>query len=93
MKSGPEWLPSELQQALAGESERVEFPEGARLFREGDEADAFYVIEEGVVRIQRWRRHSTVISDAKPRGSCGPRISKKPEAPRRRTRKMGRWMN
>ncbi len=47
------WLPPDLSTALAAEAERLEFPAGARLFREGDAADAFFVIEAGVVRIQR----------------------------------------
>jgi CRP-like cAMP-binding protein len=45
-------LPAEYVKLLAGCSSNVRFDEGAFLFREGEEADRFYVIREGTVALE-----------------------------------------
>ena len=55
MPGSIDWLPSALRPVLDRYLEDVEAAAGERLFREGDETDAFYLIETGVVRLQSER--------------------------------------
>ena len=74
-------LSVEARRELAATSVRIDLPAGQTLFREGDEADALYLVLSGRVRLQRERSAGAAEEDGG-RRTPGSRFMAEPDHPR-----------
>lgn len=55
-------LPDEQLELIAGCGRNVVFDAGSRLFREGDEADTFFLVRHGIVALDTFSPHRGVVT-------------------------------